>query len=184
MQAAREPLDKTQNTYRVSTDARVWRHWYSTLSQMVSSMTLQERSRLRVVPVPGRPVAGEWYTAIPRYSAAHDVGMRILQQLATPQANIERLHDGVGLPTLRSFYERRASKGPLTPDFAATCYEVYQAIENALPRSRIENYSDHASVLGHNLIQLLELPSAQIQSALTKLRDELSFLDHPGHRAD
>ncbi|HKY34997.1 MAG TPA: ATPase domain-containing protein [Polyangiaceae bacterium] len=175
-----EASDVEGSFFRVSPKALVWRHWYSTLSQMLSRMTLDERSKIVAVPVPGRSMAGEWYMAIPSYSAAPGVGMRILRQLASRQANAERLYAGVGLPTLRSFYERADPRSRFAPNFAATSLQIQDAIEGALPRSRFGCYADAAAVLGHHLVRMLELPMSSTAEVLDQLREELCFTRSKG----
>jgi hypothetical protein len=91
--------------FQVNPRAEVWRHWYSTLNQMLSDMSAAVRADIVVAPLPGNAsVAGEWFLGVPSYSAAPDVGLRLIQLYTSQEGEIDRLKYGVGLPVHTSFY--------------------------------------------------------------------------------
>ena len=94
------------------------RHWYSTLCQMMRDMAPQDRSAIEVDALFGKvTTAGEWYLAIPSYSAAPEVGLELIRMLTTPDRELQRLYRGIGLPTHASFYDHRDTGGkPLSPE--------------------------------------------------------------------
>ncbi|HKQ69244.1 MAG TPA: ATPase domain-containing protein [Polyangiaceae bacterium] len=178
----RHQPEEHSGPWRVSAKAVIWRHWFSTLSQMLSGLTAEQRRDIEVTLLPGPSVGGDWFIAIPSYSAASDVGVDLLERLTTPQANVERLHLGIGLPTYDSFYDRPNSER-LSPYFSVPLTEVRNAIENAFTRSTLGSYGEQSEILGHHLKRLLEtqpypetaIGDADIRRVLTDLGHELRF---------
>ena len=65
--------------------AAICRHWFNTLHEQLSAMPPEERAEIHVQPLfNGQTTAGEWYLAIPSYSASPEVGLRLIEQLTTP----------------------------------------------------------------------------------------------------
>jgi len=61
-----------------------------------------------ILPLPGGiTTAGEWYWAMPTYTAAPDTGREIIEMLTNEEAEFNRLCNGVGLPTLKVHYQAR-----------------------------------------------------------------------------
>ncbi len=146
--------------FQVNPRAQVWRHWYSTLNQMLSDMSASGRADISISPLPGdASVAGEWFLSVPRYSAAPNVGLRLIQLYTSQEADIDRLKYGVGLPVRTSFY---ASQGndttSVSPFFSMDTSRLYQIIDKAFRRSSYGCYRQHASILSTHLQSLLFLP--------------------------
>jgi KaiC/GvpD/RAD55 family RecA-like ATPase len=182
-----KPKDEEYEVFHVCQDALVWRHWFSTLNQMLAQMGPDKRRGIEVTVLPGRATAGEWYMVIPSYSAAPEVAVRLLTGLTGRQANLERFHLGVGLPTCMSFYKQmNAQHSPdgrdsVAPQFFASPEDVGNAIENAFCRSEFSCYSDYAELIAYHLMRLLELDldpeqgEAKIRQVLDSLCAELRF---------
>ncbi len=176
--------------FRVNHQARVWRHWYSTLNQMLGDMLPVERAQTTVVPLPGAiSVAGEWFLALPRYSAAPDVGLKIIELYTSPEAEMDRVRYGVGLPVRSSFYRSIAGSSSISvsPYFAMDGKDVLSIIENAFVRSSFACYTRQASMLSTHLKNVLSLPAleehtleAAVRQRVNQLRDRLNGSAIPG----
>jgi hypothetical protein len=162
--------------------ALVWRHWYNTLNQMLSSF--EEADQLEDIEVrplfgPNAPspesrmtTAGEWYLAVPPYSAAPEVAFDIIASLTTYEKEMERVHLGVGLPTHTKFYE---SKGEHSCTLASKYFEfempvLRDLVQGAFCRSTISRYDEISETLAANLVRLLELPAFQGKDATEEKR--------------
>jgi KaiC/GvpD/RAD55 family RecA-like ATPase len=173
-------------TFKVTPRAQVWRHWYTTLNQMFSDMSTAERAEISVSTLPGNAsVAGEWYLGVPSYSAAPDVGLRLIQLYTSKEAEIDRLKYGVGLPVRTSFYTQQASESTsVSPYFSMNTSRLLHAIEGALRRSSFGCYRRYSSILSTHLQSVLmlswrdkqELDQA-IQDRIIGLKQRLAFVE-------
>jgi KaiC/GvpD/RAD55 family RecA-like ATPase/ABC-type glycerol-3-phosphate transport system substrate-binding protein len=178
---------------KISQDAKVWRHWYNTLNQMLSDLPPDKRSRIVVRPLYGvkgtkqdtMTTAGEWYLAVPVYSAAPEVALDIIHFLTTPEKEIQRAHLGIGLPTRRDFYEVSATGGSqmaaMSPYFQFDLQELKQLVtERAFQRSRFNCYETFAELVSSHLVRILELPDenldAQVDGAMSSLKRSFEFV--------
>ncbi len=117
----------------------LWRHWYTTASQMFSKIQTEFWPDLRVSLLPNNAcVAGEWYLTIPSYSAAPEFGGEILRQLISRDEEFERLRQGVGLPVRNLFYdpERIGSELLRSRYFSLPARETGEALAGALKGDR------------------------------------------------
>jgi hypothetical protein len=166
----------------VARGAVVWRHWYTTLNQMLARMPLARRQRIQVIPLPnGRSVAGEWFLAVPAYAAAPEVALSVVRFLTSPDAEADRLQRGVGLPTRKAFYEAapnpRATAATLvSPYFNLDPRELTRGVTGALRRSTLTRYLQFAPHLAYHLCRLLEIPASDdttIDAAISDVLDGL-----------
>jgi len=128
--------------------AQVWRHWYTTLNQMLSGMPREDRSTIRVGPLPGAvSTAGEWYLGVPAYSAAPDVGLKLIKLFTTHEAESDRLRLGVGLPTRDSFYLETPGRSSISPLFAMDADVLRGLVNNAFRRSSFGCYPKFSNLL-------------------------------------
>ena len=172
--------------FRVNLKAQVWRHWYSTLNQMLSEMNSADRSDVLLAPLPGRvSVAGEWFLGVPRYSAAPDVGMRLIQLCTSPEAVVDRLMHGVGLPVQQTFYENQGeSSTSISPFISIDAQLLLKIIQGAFERSSFTCYRRYASILATHLRSVLLLSSPDpvelesvIRSRLNGLHERLAHVE-------
>jgi len=178
------------STFEVSQSAMVWRHWYSTLNQMMSKLPPSQRADITVCPLPGGIViAGEWYLGIPAYSAAPDVGLDIIRLLTSREAELNRLRLGVGLPTRKAFYEtgdcRGRQRSEISPFFSFSygLRGVQELLRNAFRRSDFHCYRKISRALNFYLGKVLELPEdspaeirSRIRALFLELRDSEDFM--------
>jgi len=173
--------------FRVNLKAQVWRHWYSTLNQMLSEMEPADRSEVLLGPLPGEvSVAGEWFLGVPRYSAAPDVGMRLIQLCTSPDAVMDRLMHGVGLPVQQTFYEKEGeSSTGISPFISLDAQLLLKIIQGAFERSSFTCYRHYSSILATHLRSVLLLPAtdpveleAVIRSRLNGLRERLARVEN------
>lgn len=146
----------------VDRSALVWRHWYTTLNHMMSKMSAADRRMIKVSPLPTQTVvAGEWYLAVAAESAAPELALRMLEVLTTPQAEMERLNRGVGLPTRQTFYERSPvadqPRARVSPYFALDMRALGRHVQTAFTRSSLGCYQEFAAALSFHLQEILEL---------------------------
>lgn len=178
---ARSGVDKKEgasSVIAVRKDALVWRHWYSTLNQMLASMAPEESATIAVGLLPGGiTTSGEWYLALPVYSAAPDVGLKIISQMTSREAELNRMRLGVGLPTRSSFYKRLADaevgRTPISPFFSLPVAKVGTLMETAFRRSRFGCYLRVHQVLAHHLMRIIEIPEHDRPEMDTEVRQLL-----------
>jgi hypothetical protein len=147
-------------------EAIVWRHWYSTFAELALSLPWDQRETVVVAPLPGGiNLAGEWYLAVPRRSAALDYAIEIVQELTKPAAELERLICGVGLPTRPSFYNVASPKVGdwrlAIGDLAINTPALRSLIGNAILRSSFRSYASISVSLARHLRRIVELPEEE-----------------------
>lgn len=149
---------------RVNPKAKVWRHWYTTLNQMLSDMTTADRVRLSVRALPGEiTIGGEWYLTVPAHSAAPELAIAMVRDLTKWDAELERLRFGVGLPTRSSYYsfanESVDLSTPASPYFSIRIGLLNKLVNTAFKRSTFACYNQFSSVLTSHLLRVLEMRS-------------------------
>jgi hypothetical protein len=172
--AHNEAIDKYIN---VNKDAKVWRHWYSTLNQMMSQLSPEEKAEIVVKPLPDkRSVAGEWYLAVPAYSSAPEVGIEIIKLLTSRDAEFDRMREGVGLPTRVSLYgPDDANDLPLevSPHFSVNAAELRYIVNHAFSRSHFGCYTEVTRNLSFSLQKILQIPDTEdLTKALWRILSE------------
>jgi hypothetical protein len=161
----------------VTRRAVVWRHWYTTLNEMLSSMDETERADVVSALGPGeRCVASEWYLAIPAYSAAFEEAQDLVWRLTSRESELQRIVHGVGMPTRRSFYFGASVKEreqPLSPLVRLRKFEVGNRLENAFRRSRYRSYPVLSWVLSSHLQQILDFAPMERRRLRRETQDTL-----------
>jgi KaiC/GvpD/RAD55 family RecA-like ATPase len=166
-----------------------WRHWYNTLNQELSSMLPEERSQVEVRPLfNGVTTAGDWYLAIPAQSASPEIGLDLIDNLTSPEREMQRLQLGVGLPTRESFYAPLDARlDPLvSPYFRFSRPELRTLVDKAIRRSRFHCYERFSGTISAHLQSILEIPDGskmegEIRSVLTSLVSNIDFLRESVH---
>jgi hypothetical protein len=172
---------------RIRPDALFSRHWYSTLTDMLSKMAPEERQNVGISPLPGKTsVMGDWYLGIPSSSGWPEIGRTIVKMLTSREAEIDRLQLGVGWPTRRSFYTEGLSdhsgEVPLSPYVSMKADDVRGVFENGVPLSRFRDYVKYASTLSFHLQRILEMADeghelrSQVSCILQTLQSRSLFL--------
>jgi KaiC/GvpD/RAD55 family RecA-like ATPase len=200
MSEIQEDEYKARN-FSVSRKAIVWRHWYTTLNQMLHEMFCAKGEALECSPIEvtmlpkDRMIAGEWYLGIPAYSAAPEVGLQLMKFMTSRDAELNRVRLGVGLPTRADFYSGWRHGGqkrvPVSPYFDLDTERIEKLLPLAFRRSDLGCYPQIASALGEQLRQLAaisppkeaanwdieqEYIAAHAEHALAMLRRNLDFL--------
>jgi KaiC/GvpD/RAD55 family RecA-like ATPase len=162
----------------VMTNAVVWRHWYTTLNQMLAGMSQEERGGIEVTYLPKlKSVAGEWYIGISTYSAAVDVGLSLIRMLTSREAELDRLMSGVGLPTRLAFYEKGSSTQRLdtfvSPFFSLQTESLAEVIQKSFRRSAFGCYRSLSGVLASHLRRIIEIPDGKEDGMIAMLFDSL-----------
>jgi ABC-type glycerol-3-phosphate transport system substrate-binding protein len=172
----------------VNPDAVVWRHWYNTLAQMMENPELQDPFGIKVVALPGGfTIAGEWYLALPAYSAAPDVGLEIIKQMTTREAEMERLQLGIGLPTRQTYYlsggDHALPESPLSSNMEMSMDELHTLISTAFQRSAFGCYPKASRIIARALQRIIEIPDMEedaiiegIARILQNLEASINFL--------
>jgi hypothetical protein len=163
----------------------IWRHWYRTLNQMLSEMDVKERWGINVAPLPGEhTIAGEWFLGIPSYSAAPEVGLRLIKLVTSREAEMNRLQLGVGLPTRKTFYQGAgaAKREDISPYFRMSIEKAGNLLDHAFQRSQFAMYSKLSGILAHNLKRVLSIPDerapnieSDIEQIMVEMIQELEF---------
>jgi KaiC/GvpD/RAD55 family RecA-like ATPase len=168
-------------TASLSAGPYVWRHWYNTLNAYLSQLRPEDRNRIRVQPLFGNfTTAGEWYLALPAYSAAPEIGWDLIRLLTSYERELQRVYLGVGLPTRKAFYglpddsanllpPKRGGVMMLSPFFDLELPAMQDMVQNAFQRSRFPCYSRFTETISAHLKRILELPEPPAAAR----RDEL-----------
>jgi len=147
----------------VSKDALVWRHWYTSLNQMLQTFERRDREEVQVRSLPDEvSIAGEWYLGVTAYSAAPDVGLEVMKLLTSHEAELDRLQIGIGLPTRSSFYGdamgTSRSQRPVSPYVTMSMGLLKDLISKSYKRSDFGCYSQIASTLANHLQRIIAIP--------------------------
>ncbi len=175
--------------FYVCTNATVWRHWFTTYSQMmsyggirmldgISPSLVDNPDEVCLRPLPGHcTTTGEWYLCIPKHCAVPGAGSSIIELLVNDQADRERFDLGVGLPVHTRAYstQRRLRKrlrersimpsvhsSELTVDFF---YELQK--KNKIERHKFRGYTEYSTFLSSWLQRLLRLPSIDSRTSMS-----------------
>jgi KaiC/GvpD/RAD55 family RecA-like ATPase len=172
----------------VSKSAAVWRHWYSTLNDMMFDMPPDLRAAIHVSALPaGVSVASERYLAVPAYSEAPDLGLKIINLFTSHTAESDRLRLGVGLPTRSSFYRHvTAAKTPqisVSPYFSMDQTVLENLAANkGFRRSTFGCYTDLRGLLASHLRRIIEIPQGdetdidrEVANIFRSLTDKIEF---------
>ena len=152
-QCAIRPEDRATHCPRVA------RHWYTSFFDFSSRLPAEERQnfKLSALPTPkGEPnvaVAGEWYLAIPVFSAAPLLGLEIIRALTTRDEELHRMREGVGLPVSPDFYAPGGglrSEGLARID-ARELQLVHSLLRQAFRRSDMNQYATLSPILASHL---------------------------------
>jgi len=161
--------------------ALISRHWYNTLNQMLAELELDVRSHYTVMRLPGeRPdeeymtTAGDWFLAVPQYSAAPEVALDVIEFLTSRDKEMQRLHLGVGLPTQADYYRRESSH--VSPYFDLAISDLRDLVQHGLRRSQFISYQIFGETLSSHLQRLLETPSPKYDEVCDDLLVSLEFI--------
>lgn len=162
--------------------AIVWRLWYSSANELMAEMSPAERSSIEVGALPGGiSIAGEWYLAMPAYSAAHEVGLQIIKALTDRQGELVRLDAGVGLPTREEFYasgvDSTSELSAISPYFGIKRSLLRSLVKDAFVRSSFACYSEMSGILASHLKKIIEIPEAseELERRVQEILDSLAF---------
>lgn len=173
---------------KVFARAQVWRHWFSTLIQMLES---EVSPRLvSVSPLYGHgkeesiTTAGEWYLGVPAHSVAQETGFEIIRFLCTREREIQRMHLGVGLPTRSDYYQITKKASPhasVSKYFFLHPEDVGKLLEKPLRRSAFSCYQLFNGSIATHLQNLLDVPNVieiedQIQSLIENLQASIQYI--------
>jgi hypothetical protein len=120
------------------------------------------------------------------------VALSLIRALTSPDAELDRLQRGVGLPTRQSFYRTYGSETvrangssggfqgtPLSPLVSMNMDLLSLLVENAFQRSAFPCYQQFSSILSSHLQRLLDLHKVERTDAeqmLASLKDRIRFL--------
>jgi hypothetical protein len=161
---------------------------------MMFEMPTDVRGRIAIKALPKeQTTAGEWYLAVPAYSAAPEVGLTMIGMLANKEAELDRMSRGVGLPTRTSFY-RAGSDGPvdisISPYASIDARLLERLVTGPFRRSAFECYSEISGVLAAHLRKIIELPESdeirvdvEIRKIFRSLAENIKFVQS-GHRCE
>ncbi len=136
----------------------IWRHWFSSLSEMLEKFPRDSLESLEISLLPGGvAVAGQWYLGIPLYSASPAVGYQLIQSLISPCEQEVRVNEGIGLPTLMRYYEDRKGGTLSCRNFELPADETLSSLRSALRRSDFTDYRYVAEKVGFHLKKCLDV---------------------------
>jgi hypothetical protein len=173
---------------KVFSRAQVWRHWFSTLVQMLESEVSPRSVKVQRLYGYGKgkfvTTAGEWYLGVPAHSAAHETGLEIIRFLCTREREIQRMHLGVGLPTRSDYYEiskKAAPHASVSKHFLLHPEDLGKLLERPLRRSEFSCYSLFTGAMATHLQTLLEVTNAshvdeQIQWLIENLQTSIQYI--------
>ncbi len=143
-----------------SPDALIWRHWYTTLIQMLGDIGADRRSNIRVRPLPGNfSVTGEWFLGVTRMSSGRDVGVKVVDTLTSYDAAQERVERAVAFPVRKEFFAGQIDRFPSSL-FQLEYGDLSSLCKNAIRRSSFACYFEATKTLTFFLRTLLCLPDS------------------------
>jgi circadian clock protein KaiC len=177
LRSAKDSGEADANPY---TGAVVWRHWYSTLNQMLTDIGSEKARDVAVRPLyQDMTTAGEWYLGIPVYSAAPETGLDVIRVLTAAQRELERLHLGVGMPTRVEFYESAGRRASISPYFEMSVEAIAPVVkDHAFQRSKFFCYQLFSETISSHLQALLILPDSEdhVVRTFESLKADIEFI--------
>jgi hypothetical protein len=177
-----EEWQKLQSAW--TSEALISRHWYNTLNQMMATLLLSRRAQYQVDWLPSQDpdrrymtTAGEWYLAVPQYSAAPEIALDVIEFLTNPDKEMQRVHIGVGLPTRRDYYQPQGPGVPsdISPYFLLDMTALEEAIRSAFRRSQFSCYQAFAETMSSHLQRMLETDRPLFSKVLDGILGSLDF---------
>jgi hypothetical protein len=123
-----------------------------------------------------RATSGEWYLAVPSYSAAPEVALQVIEFLTTKSRELRRRNLGIGMPTREVFYKEDSPSEYMSPYFHMEPALMSKLVRNAFRRSRIRDYQSIAETIAAHLHHLLESEEKELDSILKSLIADLKFI--------
>jgi KaiC/GvpD/RAD55 family RecA-like ATPase len=162
-------IDELEDAFKfeVKPNALVWRHWYTTLNQMIQDLKEPGLSQnIGIAELPGGvSIGGQWYLSIPAYSAAPYAGLELIKLMTFREEELARVRMGVGLPTQSSFYSTENKPHHLdyniSPYFSLNISTVKNLIENSFRRSDFSCYFQISNILAFHLRKIIEIPEPE-----------------------
>jgi ABC-type glycerol-3-phosphate transport system substrate-binding protein len=115
------------------------------------------------MPLPDKITsAGEWYLAVPAYSAAPELAWQLIQMITSPDRELLRIYNGVGLPTRESYYRHTAPANPaslISPFFNISRTLLRDLVDGAFQRSTFPCYQKMTETISAHLQRILDLPA-------------------------
>jgi len=163
---------------RARFDAVLWRHWYSTLGDMLRFAEGKLDEKVGILPLPGPRMCGTWYLAILKGSVSPIAGWRVIKELSSVEANRQRLMRPVGLPSLQAFYEENGMFRTRDPE--ATVESLLPSYDNQylIFRQDISDFYEELSpIFLTRFTEILRLPTtaddSEVKRILRETRDEI-----------
>jgi len=189
--------DWEKQQFKINRKAIVWRQWYNTLNQLLSDFKARQREDVTVRPIYGDvsdpkdylTSAGEWYLAVPAYSAAPESALDIVESLTSSDDEMQRLGLGIGLPTRAQFYASKSTyrSAMVSPYFGMDMVQLRELVtdpKRMIRRSRFSHYAAHSDVLSSHLLRVLSLPNSrdltvQLERVIQSLLEGLPLVGSP-----
>lgn len=171
--------------YKIASSAKVMRHWFTTVQQHLQG-DFSAASEICVVPLPSNvSTSGQWYLGIPRSSRKSQLAYSILRSLTSRDADIDRLHQGVGLPVRNELYAARPycnQEYVLLRELDAEFFSNLS--EHPIQRSKFKDYSLLSNTIAEHLIRLLTIANGLSRAELElrasdvvrSIKSSISFL--------
>lgn len=157
--------------FYVSSEATVWRHWFTTYNQMMAyggigdkgiskPVSHLENCTIKLGALPGGwTTAGEWYLCVPEHSAVPGAGLSVINLLQNESADRERYDLGVGLPVRTAAYEieNDDSNYPKCPSSHYLTLDFFKNLQSdpQICREKIPGYCALSPFLANWLRRLL-----------------------------
>jgi KaiC/GvpD/RAD55 family RecA-like ATPase len=159
-------------------NAAVYICWYSQLRSLLWQYP-DLSGELNICSLPGWGFTGDWYLGIMKGSVSNGLGIKVLKSLCNEREEYKRFVKGVGLPTMKVFYEERGKEGhfytwPGTNIKLDAMRFIYQ---NAYSRSQLAGYKNYRSVFSTACKLLLAFDGAENEKA-TLLSDIVNQLSN------
>lgn len=153
-------------------EAVVWRCWYTSLNAILSRISIGLRDMIQVRLLPKDvTVAGDSYLGIQASSIAPDIGLSIIKRLTTTEAELDRYHQGMGLPIRSKFYEDRAVY--LSEKFSISARHLRDVLHNGFRRSSVKNYPLFSQTLTQYLHRIITLPDDNMEENIKLIFESL-----------
>lgn len=160
-------------TKRCNANAIYQRHWYSTFgAQLARAESRRKRTSSYIVydglPLVAdatengsSPVVGSWHLGVAKGSASPSLGVRAILEMTTPESDLNKFVNYVGLPAGNWFYRNSTDNCFPPPVSISPSPQAIQEsyLNNGFSRAWIKNYRDISFVLQLFMQELLLKPA-------------------------
>ena len=151
-----EDPQKQSDNQNMVPNATIYVCWYSQLRTLLSQAPVLV-DKIGICSLPGWGFTGDWHLGIMKGSVSTGLGIKVLNSLCHEREEYKRFLRGVGMPTLKAFYDQtKEDKSKLFawPGTETGISELKSIHDYAFSRSELDNYQEINSIISNICHQL------------------------------